>query len=61
MIQSRLTRRGKAVLVVVALLAAFAFGHATRDICWVGTSFPDNTLGYGSCQAMINYVQEGNK
>ncbi len=61
MTQSRLTRRGKAVLVVVALSAVVAFSHATRDVCWVGTSFPNNTLGYGSCQAILDYVQEGNK
>lgn len=57
----RLTRRGKIVVTILALLAALLFGYATHDVCWVGTEFPNNTLGYGSCEAMFDYIQEGNQ
>lgn len=57
----KLTRRGKIVVVALILLAAFLFGYATHDVCWVGTSFPGNKLGYGSCEALMDFWIGGNK
>lgn len=59
----RLTKRGRRVetviLVLLALLLMIAFGHFTKDICYVGES--GNLLGYGSCEAMIDEVIGENK
>lgn len=59
--QVKLTRRGKAVLWIAIALAAFMFGYKTQDVCWVGTDFPGNTLGYGSCQALIDATVGGDQ
>ena len=50
----KLTRRGRIVLWIFILTVTIGFSHATRDICWTGS-------GYGSCEAFINQIIEGEK
>ncbi len=54
--KTRLTTRGWIVLVIIpALLLAYLFTYATRDVCWVGTDKEyAKFLGYGSCEAYMN-------
>ena len=47
---TRLTLRGKIVLVVIVTLLAGGVSHATRDVCWIGPK----PWSYGSCQALID-------
>lgn len=59
--KSRLTRRGRIVLVIIpAILLGLLFGYVTRDICYVGTEH-GNALGYGSCSQWIDQVIEEGK
>lgn len=61
MSKQHLTRRGWVVLVIIPIvLVVSLFTYATRDICYVGTEY-GNTLGYGSCTAMIDRVINGGK
>lgn len=43
--RSRLTQRGKIVIVVAALVSAFLLGVASSDVCWTG----DLPVPYGAC------------
>ena len=57
----KLTRRGWIVLIVIpAIVATLVLTWATRDTCYVGTEY-GNLLGYGSCNDMIDRVNEGGK
>ena len=47
--------RRRAVAVFVLALVISLFTYATRDTCYVG-NMPGNTLGYGSCDAMLDLV-----
>lgn len=54
-------RRRLIVFVVIpATILTMFLTYATRDVCWVG-NMPGNTLGYGSCSAMIDQVIGGNR
>ena len=47
--------RRRAVALIVGALLLSLFTYATRDVCYVG-NMEGNTLGYGSCLAMIDEV-----
>jgi hypothetical protein len=63
MSQTRLTRRGWIVLVIIpAILLMLLLANLTHDICYVGTDKPyANFIGYGSCEKMIDDVLGVNK
>lgn len=57
MSNTRLTRRGWIVLVIIpSLLLLLLMSYITRDVCYVGDKPYANALGYGSCQKMIDEV-----
>jgi len=52
---TKLTRRGWIVLVIIpAILITILMSWATRDVCYVGDKPYANSLGYGSCQKLID-------
>lgn len=54
---TKLTRRGWIVLVIIpAVLIVLLMSWLTRDVCYVGNKPYANSLGYGSCQTMIEEV-----
>lgn len=61
---TKLTRRGWIVLVIIPAIAiTLLLSWVTRDLCYVGNQPYANSLGYGSCQKLIDDVlnQKGNK
>jgi hypothetical protein len=57
MSNTRLTRRGWIVLVIIpAVVLTILMSWITRDVCYVGDKSYANFLGYGSCQKMIDEV-----
>lgn len=57
MSNTRLTRRGWIVLVIIpAVVLTILMSWITRDVCYVGDKPYANFLGYGSCQKMIDEV-----
>jgi hypothetical protein len=53
--EAKYVNRRRALAVIVVILIASLFTYATRDTCYVG-NMPGNTLGYGSCDAMLDAV-----
>lgn len=49
-------RRRLVVFVIIpAIVLGLLITYATRDLCYVGPEY-GNTLGYGSCNEMIDRV-----
>jgi hypothetical protein len=53
-------RRFVAFVVIPAIVLGLLIGYATRDLCYVGLE-QGNSIGYGSCSAMIDRVIEEGK
>jgi hypothetical protein len=53
-------RRFVAFVVIPAIVLGLLIGYATRDLCYVGLE-QGNSIGYGSCMAMIDRVIEEGK
>ena len=48
-------RRFVAFVVIPAVALGLLISYATRDLCYVGAE-QGNSIGYGSCSAMIDRV-----
>jgi hypothetical protein len=53
-------RRFVVFVVIPAFALCLLVSYATRDLCYVGSEH-GNSIGYGSCMAMIDRVIEQGK